>query len=111
MPKEWTELKDSIIEIVRASSKSLLDEEPEVRALLSDRAERLGQILALYATAGSADVRAELLDDAAKVKQTVENEFSRIALRASAEARATFLAVVGAVFDTAIKVLPHVVGA
>lgn len=108
---DWLELKDKIVDIVRERSRSLLDESPEVRALLADRAERLAQVLALYATAANEENRATLLLDAERIKQTVENEFSRLALKASAEARATFLSVVGAVFDTAIKVLPHVIGA
>src|SRR5574342_575195 len=110
MPDEspWKDLKNQIIDSVRAHAQNLLDDEPEVRALLAERAERLAQIMFSYTIEINPDAREKMLLDAEFVKSTMENTLSTMALKASAEARATFMGIISAVFNTAIKVIPSV---
>jgi hypothetical protein len=105
MSDEIEELKDRILDIVKSRTGDFLDQNQAAKDLLVERSKRLAKLMIKMGRADEADVPT-IKADIAYVRQTMENEMSRLAIDASQEARSMFMSVVGTVFETAQKMLP-----
>lgn len=100
-----SELAKALLESIEARSKKFLDDHPEARERVADRAKRLAVLLAAYILADESS-RPALDSSIREVRQTVENLLDGLALDASTEARAWFKDLVVTVFDIAVRLVP-----
>jgi hypothetical protein len=104
------ELTDKIVAIVKERAGDFLEDNNLSKDFLQDRAKRLAKLMIKLAKA-SENQKAIVEKDIEIVRQSMENELSTLAVNASTEARATFKAVLGTVFEFAQKLLPLVLSA
>lgn len=111
MADEWKDLANSIIETVRTRAKKVWDDNAAARTLIEDAAKDFAKLALRYKLETDPNAQDVLKQEMLLAKQTIENETSALALIATAEAKATFLAVVSTAFDILLKALPVILAA
>jgi len=109
MTSPWHELADAVVASVRERVGAFLDDHVDAKALVLERADRLGKLAWEYAAAAEAD-RPALAASMEVVRQTIENEAANVALGAGTAAKDAFREAVSAVFGVLVKALPAVLG-
>ena len=105
------ELKNAIIDSVKARAKDFLDKNKDAKDFLIERAERLAKLAAQYALETDGSKRGVLKNDMEIVKQTMENDVSAVAVAAATASRDLFKSLLGTAMDMLIKALPTIVAA
>ena len=111
MADEWKDLANSIIETIRTRSKKVWDDNAPARKLIEDAAQDFAKLALRYKLETDPNAQDVIQQEMAIAKQTIENEVSALALIATAEAKATFLAVVSTAFGMLMKALPVILAA
>ena len=104
------DLKQGIIDRIEADAKKFLDDNAGARSFIYERAERLATLGVTYVAATDDQTRERVSEQMEAVRQSIENELSAVAVNASVQARATFMAVLNQVVGMLRTLLPIVVG-
>lgn len=106
--KLFSELKDAILEPVKAGSKKFLDDNKDARDFLEDRAKRLAELGVEFAQSSDPEERQKVLKQLEIVQQSIRNELSQVALGAAIESRNLFSQAVNTAVGVLLKMLPTV---
>jgi len=117
MPDELTdalkdkakEIADALVSSVKTRAEDFLEENKDAREFLEERAKRLGILAVRYTIEQDPDAKVMLKDDMEIVQQTLENDISALALKASTASKELFKNILGAAFDALVKALPAIV--
>ena len=104
------ELKNAIVDSVRAQAKDFLASNKDAEAFLIERAERLAKLSLDYAV-GDEAARTAAKADIDIVRQSMENELSSVAVKASKASRDLFKSILSTATDVLIKAIPVIVSA
>lgn len=107
--KLFADLKDAVLEPVKAGSKKFLEDNKDARDFLEDRAKRLAELGVEFAQASDAEERKKILAQLEVVQQSIRNELSQVALGAAIESRNLFSQALNTAVGVLIKVLPVLV--
>lgn len=105
------DLKNSIVGPVTDAAKKLLTDNKDAAQFLEDRAKRVAELGADYIKAPDDAARQAVMEQLEVVKQSIQNEISQVAVKASVEAKATFRNVLDVALGVVLKALPIIVAA
>jgi len=111
MSNPWDGLAESILSEIKTRAKKVWDDNANVRQLLEEAAKDFAKLMWAYKIETDPTLKEAVRQEMEIAKQTIENAASALALIATAEAKATFLAVVNTAFGVLLKALPVILSA
>lgn len=104
-------LKDAALGVVKTDAKDFLDQHPDAKAFLEERAKRIIELGEDYLKAGSDDERDSIKERLELAQQSIRTELAGIALDAEVQARATFANIVSTALGVLVKAIPLILAA
>jgi flagellar biosynthesis/type III secretory pathway chaperone len=108
---DWSALSDTLIEQVRERAGAFWDANADARAFVVEKSKELAKLVWKLKTTTDETQQAELKNEIAIVRQTIENELGTIALIGETEAKSTFKEIVNTAFGVLAKVAPVLLSA
>jgi hypothetical protein len=107
----WKAVAASILDTVKTRAKDFWDQNKAAQDFVTERAERLAKLTIQYELAPDDTQKEIIKNQMALVAATIETELLAVALEGQAQAKETFKAILGTVFDAVVKILPVVLAA
>lgn len=109
--KLFEDLKGAVIDPVSAEAKKFLADNKDAQDFMEERAKRFAELGVEYVQADTDEKRENVSLQMKVVRQAMANEISKVAVDASAAARAKFTGILNAAVDVLLKALPAIVAA
>jgi hypothetical protein len=106
------ELKNAVLVPVTERAGKFLDDNKDAKEFLEERATRLAELgVDLAKAIGDETASRQVVEQIEVVKQTIQNQLSTIAVKASLESKDLFGKILGTAVDVIVKALPAILAA